>query len=61
MRLRGLRTAFLLGAACAAAFGDTLVVPGLQRLHRAIWRYLWEVRQVAFRRLSEAASFPARL
>ena len=30
MRLRGLRTAFLLVATCAAAFGDTLVVPGLQ-------------------------------
>jgi hypothetical protein len=30
VRLRGLRTAFLLVATCAAAFGDTLVVPGLQ-------------------------------
>jgi len=30
MRLRGLRTAFLFLAACAAAFGQTLVVPNLQ-------------------------------
>ena len=30
MRLRGLRTAFLFVAACAAAFGDTLVVPNSQ-------------------------------
>jgi hypothetical protein len=30
VRLRGLRTAFFFVAACAAAFGDTLVVPGLQ-------------------------------
>ena len=30
MRLRGLRTTFLFVAACAAAFGDTLVVPSLQ-------------------------------
>ncbi len=30
VRLRGLRTAFLLVAASAAAFGDTLVVPNLQ-------------------------------
>src|SRR6266700_4553633 len=30
MRLRGLRTAFFFVAACAAAFGDTVVVPGAQ-------------------------------
>ena len=30
MRLRGLRSAFLLVAACAAAFGQTVVVPNLQ-------------------------------
>jgi hypothetical protein len=30
MTLRGFKTAFLLIAACAAAFGDTLVVPNLQ-------------------------------
>jgi hypothetical protein len=30
VKLRGLGTAFLLVAACAAAFGDTLVVPNLQ-------------------------------
>ncbi len=30
MRLRGLRTAFLLVATCAAAVGDTVVVPNLQ-------------------------------
>ena len=30
MKWEGLRTAFLLTAACAASFGDTLVVPNNQ-------------------------------